>query len=370
MNLIAQYGLNYPNAYLRLIRSGDKIYTIISDSTGYPIEYQEYDYPIGKKLYAGIAVSSTRKNEFMEAVIGTIKVNGEFVSINDLEFRQIGEFPSGEVYRGDEIHTQFKLNSNGGTVYLWNKERELVNKMQFGEIGTDYSFGRSTKDEKMKLFFGKPTPAKPNGIGYASILEPPIVSLPAGWYDEPQWISLSHNDPNINIYYTLDGSEVSEHTSTRYIGASIRITRTTPLKVKSFRYGHLPSETISNTYFISDSLNLPVVSISADSTELFGEFGIFSELMVYMLKEMPVHFEFWEEKSKPTYKFQSGMRLTGETSRFLPQKLFRLYACDKYGSDKFDYPFFVKESPTCLSQALAPHSKQRHIANTYSRCFG
>ncbi len=342
--LLSEYGLNYPNAYLSIAREGDTLTLAITDSTGYIIESKAIYYPAEKSLYAGIAVSATNRERYIEAVFNNLKVNGERYDFANLQFAKIGYFPDGNAYYGGEIHANFKLSSEGETVYLWNASKKLVDELSFGVIGNDYSYGRSKSDSNIKRYFDTPTPATENGEGYISVLEPPRIALKSGWYDNAQTTSISHSDPNVEIYYTIDGSDVTKANGKRYGGELISIDSSMSIRAKAFSEGYIQSKTATNSYFVKDSFNLPVVSIVAAPDDLYGSSGVFNLNNAWAKIEKKVYFEFWEDSRSPAYTSECGIQLTGSTFKIPNQKPFRLYARDRYEGDSFNYSFFADKT--------------------------
>lgn len=115
----------------------------------------------------------------------------------------------------------------------------------------------------------------------------------------------------------------------------------------------------TNTYLIRDlgcdTHGLPVLSIAADSLDLFGyETGIFvpganydpadsTSTGNYYMKgrewERMVNMEFYESDNSGINQ-QCGLRTHGAKSRRYQQKGMRLYARQEYGKKRFKHPFF------------------------------
>ena len=115
----------------------------------------------------------------------------------------------------------------------------------------------------------------------------------------------------------------------------------------------------TNSYIIKsigcDSHGLPVVSICADSLDLFDyERGIFvpgasfdpwnpGETGNYYQTgrawERPINFEFIESDNTGVNQ-QAGVRTHGGNGRKIPQKSMKIYAREDYGKKRFNYKFF------------------------------
>lgn len=122
-------------------------------------------------------------------------------------------------------------------------------------------------------------------------------------------------------------------------------------------------EVETNTYLIRDlgcdTHGLPVLSIAADSVDLFGyEAGIFvpganfnpadsTSTGNYYMKgrewERMVNVEFYESDNSGINQ-KCGLRTHGAKSRRYQQKGLRLYARQEYGKKRFKHPFFEETS--------------------------
>lgn len=105
------------------------------------------------------------------------------------------------------LHTNFSIKAEGEPVLLTNPSGFTVNMIQPVVLQSDISYGRSPDGTGMLFFFAEPTPGSENNTQtYSEILAPPVFSRPGGFYTEDFTLTLSHPDPAVSIYYTLDGS--------------------------------------------------------------------------------------------------------------------------------------------------------------------
>lgn len=101
--------------------------------------------------------------------------------------------------------------------------------------------------------------------------------------------------------------------------------------------------------------SLPVISISMDSTDLWGDStgiyvvgkngitGYCNELIRrnYCRDwERKAFFEYYDESGRRQYAGNAGIKIHGNCSRNFPQKSFALFARGHYGNGSFEYPFF------------------------------
>jgi hypothetical protein len=105
------------------------------------------------------------------------------------------------------LHTNFSIKAEGEELLLSNPTGQIICEIAPLNLPTDISYGQSPDANGVWLYFDEPTPGQSNATqGYSEILEPPIFSHNGGFYSEELELTLSHPDPDVTIYYTLDGS--------------------------------------------------------------------------------------------------------------------------------------------------------------------
>jgi hypothetical protein len=224
-----------------------------------------------------------------------------------------------------ELHTNFAISSRGEPLILSKPDGEVVQYIDPVEIPTDISYGKVV-DSADYMFFEIPTPGKPNNThGYAEIIDyTPEFSHKSGFFYGPSFeLSLTTEDPDAEIYYTLDGSEpdincpegrIYEYTNSYPSGAKLtreatthkydspisivdrseepyeiakintrfssstqlpgsNIFKGTVVRAKAAKEGALSSETETHTFFVipegNSRYDIPVVSIVTDERHLF-----------------------------------------------------------------------------------------------------
>ena len=210
-------------------------------------------------------------------------------------------------------------------------------------------------------------------------------SAPGGFYENPFELTLSCAQQDKVIHYTTNGNTptandpiyqkpllLDAHLFSRsdiytipncpdalwYLPESVQkcIVITAALFDES---GNLSGKATTNTYLIKslgcDSHGLPVVSICADSLDLFDyERGIFVPGALFDPSnpdetgnyyehgrdwERPMNFEFYEPDNTGVNQ-KAGMRTHGGNGRKLQQKCIKIYARDEYGKKRFKHQFF------------------------------
>ncbi|CAN5417638.1 hypothetical protein BH23BAC3_BH23BAC3_17550 [soil metagenome] len=294
---------------------------------------------------------------------------------------------------GEELHTNFSISQEGEEILLSNADGGLVDEVPPTAIPTDISVGRKPDQPNEWYFFDQPTPGSANNTpGYQHLLQPPQFAISPGFYTEPQELQITHPDPDVIIYYTLDGSEPDENSllyqepitledrsaEPNYISTiptnlipsgpsawhepSSSIRKANIVRARAMREGSLNSDQIGGTWFIfpegNEKYSLPVVSLISDSSGLFGfEEGIyvpgqFGDENNFFLGnygqrgrewEREVSVEMFETDGEIAFSQHAGIRIHGGFSRRLPQKSLRMYARNHYGSQYFNYSLFPEQ---------------------------
>ncbi|HRH65390.1 MAG TPA: lamin tail domain-containing protein, partial [Bacteroidia bacterium] len=253
----------------------------------------------------------------------------------------------------DYYNAKFKLSRTGETVYLTNPSATLIDQKTYPAMGSDNSYGRKPDGTSGWCLFGTPTPGTSNNSStcynaYASI---PVFSISGGFYTSSRTLTLSTPTPGGVIRYSTNGDEPTA--SDPVFPPSMTISSTKTIRAKVFASGYLPSQAISNTYFINESITLPVFTITTDSLNLWDyNTGIY--VMGPNAETTTPYFgaNFWQDWEKPAtieyydkskirvLRFDADISIYGNYSRAKPQKSFEIKLGDKYGTGSVNYPFF------------------------------
>ncbi|MBX2966499.1 MAG: CotH kinase family protein [Cyclobacteriaceae bacterium] len=343
-----------------------------------------------------------------------------------------------------ELHTNFSISADGEAILLTHPDGTLVDMVDAVAIPSNLSYGRQPDGNGSWHYFNQPTPGATNSTatGYEALLDAPLISHPGGFYSSAFSINITA-DPEAIILYTLDGSEPDEANlggttysyknqyphnpgnpfGTLLINAPINTyTYTEPIQItdrsaqpnriagrsstydqspwyaptspiykgtvvraKAFKEGHMPSETATQTYFISPlaqtRYTLPVISLTMPENLLFGyEEGIYTAGKAFddwrtqnpggeANGGVPANYQFGGDE----YEYQGhiqifhpqegaiidqrmGMRIHGGYSRSFPIKSLRLYARGEYGKSYFEYPIFAERSSTEYKRIMLRNS--------------
>lgn len=250
------------------------------------------------------------------------------------------------------VHTNFSLDSDGESIELRNASAQVVDAMEFPKQYTNVSYGRISNGNTMG-YLVMPTPGAQNGAASGTqALAKPNLSVEAGRYTSSLNISVTHAVQDVVLRYTTDGSEPNA-SSTMYSG-SVLISSTKTLKVKAFKDGSLPSQSVAATYFINEhTFTLPVISISTSDAYLNSDLiGIYvsgtngiegnCDGARNWNQDWDRHavIEYFESTGNKKFDQHIDIRLGGACSRKFPQKSLVVKARDKYGSKVIEQKLF------------------------------
>ena len=242
------------------------------------------------------------------------------------------------------LHTSFKLSSTGEEVGIFNSALEVQNALAYQAQDTDVSWGRSMDGSSQWSWFEQPTPGASNdtSIPYEAVVHHvPHFSEVGGFKETSFFLALS--SINGQIRYTLDGTHPSLN-SELYVDPLI-LTETAFIRARVFIENQIPGPIVTHSYFFEPSFEqrkLPVFSLVTDPDFFWDpEIGIY----VQDFKpewEHPVNVEFFENdgNNQAVFNERAGIKINGQNSWVLPQKMLGIYFRGGYGSGSLDYPLF------------------------------
>lgn len=251
------------------------------------------------------------------------------------------------------VHTNFKLSASGEAIAIYAPDGTLVDSVSFGAQQTDISCGRFPNGAGEWFLFSPSSPGKQNlETAIFNKLAKPSASDAGGFFSSPATVTLSHPQQGAKIYYTLDGRTPTPKDS--LYKSPIRIDSTTVMRFKAFAEGLLPSETISQTYFINENNSLPVFSLITDPANFFsdttgiyvaGTNGIVGHCSDTPKNwnqewERPVDLQLFEIDRNKGFKVSTGVQIFGGCSRIYDMKSLAFYFRGIYGNEKLNYKLF------------------------------
>lgn len=256
----------------------------------------------------------------------------------------------------DHIHTSFKLSKTGETILLSFPDGTEADRIALPALESDFSYGRQEDADDSWNYFNEPSPGSSNNFSQPLLqASQPVFSVSQSFHDQAIHLEITASEANVNIFYTLDGSEPDEN-AILYSGAFI-IDTTTVIRAIVSGNGWVNSVERVRTYFIGEDHTLPIVALTTDPPNLYdpidGIFmlgpeadSIFPFLGANFWKEIeiPGHFEYLVDKQL-VLEYSLGLEIHGgRGARTQPMKPLRLLAKSEFGTEKFEYPFFYNKN--------------------------
>ena len=305
-----------------------------------------------------VTINSPESIELYNSSDKDINLNGYYLedkSGNKYEFKDTS-IKAGSylvVYASDnstvkdgKIYLGFKINNSKEILYLYKKSK-LIDTFNVGRVKEGISKGRNDNGD-IVVYKNITMGSKNSDKYYSGFALAPTFSINGGYVEKNTKVKLITNDDSV-IYYTTDGSTPSNK-SKKY-SDEINITSTTVIRAIAYKDNYIESEIESRTFIVGRHHDLPVVSISTDNANLYGNNGIFTKgpnakprypyygANFWKDIEVPISFEFYED-GEISLNFNAGMKVFGAWSRGEAQKSVAIYLRKKYGLQEITYPFF------------------------------
>ncbi|NOT37628.1 MAG: T9SS type A sorting domain-containing protein [Saprospiraceae bacterium] len=241
------------------------------------------------------------------------------------------------------LHTNFKL-TKFETLSLYNSTETKIDSVRLDE---KFQHSKSRIPDGGNWCFSElPSPLSSNGIMcFSSYSAKPSLSESSGFYNSSLKIMIS----GVNCKFTTDGSDPAL-TSESYVNP-ISITKTTVLKVRSFESGKLPSSTIVATYFINQTSELPVISISSAHRNLFSDGtngpAVYDKARGFTQSEKTFcHVEYFNKDKNLLFQDNASLTPVGNYSLDFGQKSLQFVFDEDWGANNEEIPnIFILDKP-------------------------
>ena len=250
-------------------------------------------------------------------------------------------------------HANFVLDPKGGTLYLSNAQKVVIDSVHYQQQYGNISFGRLGNGADWGYSI-HPSPLAVNDASACWGQPLPLqFSIPSARYSSSQTLTITSGTVGAQIRYTIDGSEPTP-TSALYT-TPINITKTTIVKAKVINSGIISGPTYTKTYFINEhTFTLPVVSISMNpvflTDNLIGIYVTGTNGLIANCLDVPKNWNRdWERASVVQILDRSGnelfsqgldAKISGKCSRNSDQKSMAFEAHSKFPERSIDYPLF------------------------------
>ena len=249
------------------------------------------------------------------------------------------------------LHTNFKISADGETLYLFDTTNTQIHSLEVNQLKRQTSVGLSVNSGQRVLFM-EPTPGTRNpDQEFIGVVDSEVTFSHFGGINSPESVVLSSSGTDETIRYSLDGS-VPDFDSPVYIDP-IPIDETQVIRASAFREYHIPGDVGSKTFLFGQQHDIAVVTLETDPKNFFDEdYGIyvfgddFEQAQPFYGAnfwedwERDVHFSFYEPDGSLGVELDAGVKIFGGWSRAREQRSLSIFARDKYGVKKIEYPLF------------------------------
>ncbi len=318
-------------------------------------------------------------------------------ALTTTERRGIEQFLAGRysLVFSQPVHTSFQLGASGESVQLTAPDGTVMDRVDFGALPRDVSYGRQPDGTGPWKLFAQPTPGQSNTTpGANELLQPVQFLTPGGFYSNSVTVTLAVTNPGAIIHYTTDGSEPgvtsATYTSPLTLGSragTAAVLAQIPtaggwqppagavfqgwvLRANAFKAGALSAGVTTHSYFITPRgrtrYSVPVVSLTTERANLFdpaiglyvpGNTGAnFSQRGTEW--ERPAFVEVFETNGLRVVAQAAQLSIHGNTSQGFPIKGLDLDAAGSPERRPFAYPFFPDRARTKFNNVLLRPSGQ------------
>lgn len=240
--------------------------------------------------------------------------------------------------RGNEPHANFKSKKEGGTLYLFNGEKQLVDSVMYPAAVIGKTWSLENGSGAAKWGFANATPYGETAGTVENVSQAVKTEFPnSGFYSAPFSIAFG-NDDEIRCE---KGGKVPTATSPLMV-SELKIDTTTVLRCATFENGAVPGNVINRTYIFEDQPTVASVFITGDPLQMFhADSGLFKNENFWGDKEIPVNIELLEAGQKVSgFNENAGLAISGNATRTWPKKSVEITFREKYGKNKLDYVLF------------------------------
>lgn len=316
--------------------------------------YNSSAKPVSLKGFALVKnTSSPRKWVFGD---DTVPANGfriVFASKRDIATPLAGEDSDSLHFRS---HTSWKLKDSGGSVFLVDENCGVLDSVSYPALDAGISWGRTSDGWK---YFASPTPEADNAKsqGFEDFVAAPVFESVGGFYRDSVVLAPPSVENEAVVRCSFDGSEPNDSTE-EMRGVKI-LKSNTVVRCAAFKEGLITNKVVTNTFFVDETVKMPVVAISVDSAFFKKHYvqtsasspgsadpdktGLFADV------EFPVHVEYFAEGSeslKKAWEADAGISLMGNYSRLERKKSVSIKMGEEYNSGWLKYPLFETRKET------------------------
>ena len=255
----------------------------------------------------------------------------------------------------------FKLDCDGGTIYLSDKNGDLITKQNYPEAMSRTDYARKTDGGDEWGWTATPTPEATNttAVFAKERLNAPVVNKGSQLFKTSLSIKVEIPE-GTTLRYTTDGS-VPTTSSSRSTTGQFSISNTTSYVFRLFQDGYLPSVPVTRSYIkTSDSYTIPIISIvgnqkyftdpkigidcDGDGTNGKTGNGQNQPRNYNMDWERPVNFSYMSPDGQMQFNQDVNIAVSGGWTRSINPRSMKLKSNKIFdGQNRFDFSFFPQK---------------------------
>ena len=255
----------------------------------------------------------------------------------------------------------FKLDCDGGTIYLNDKNGQLIVSQNYPEAMSRTAYARKTDGGDEWGWTATPTPGASNkdAVFASKRLDPPIVNLGSQLFEGSLSIQVEIPE-GATLRFTTDGSvpTTASRASTR---GTFSISNTTNYVFRLFQDGYLPSVPVTRSYIkTDDKYTIPIISIVGDQRYFTDpKIGIDCEgdgtngkpgngqdqpRNWNMDWDRPVNFSYMSPDGQMRFNQDVNISVSGGWTRQINPRSLKLKSNKVFdGQNRFDFSFFPQK---------------------------
>ena len=277
----------------------------------------------------------------------------------------------------------FKLDCDGGTVYLSDKNGQVITSLNYPEAMSRTSYARKTDGGDEWGWTATATPGATNATAVFADnrLTEPVVDKGSQLFKSSLTIKVDIPE-GTTLMYTTDGS-VPTSTSRQNKTGQFTISKTTNFVFRLFQDGYLPSVPVTRSYIkTNDTYTVPVVSIVGNEKyftdpmwgiDVEGKNGKTGNgrdndpANWNMDWDRPVNFSYISPTEGMLFNQDVNISVSGGWTRMLDPRSMKLKSNKIFdGQNRFDYSFFPQK-PYIRNKALLLRNGGNDVWQSHAR---
>lgn len=239
----------------------------------------------------------------------------------------------------DKEHVPFRLDSDGGELYLFDTTGRLIDHMEYpAQIAPDVAYGLTGDGWR---WMAAATPGESNSNAAEGLLPEPIFSL-ASRVMEPgaEPFQLTVRKPEGvkgQLCVAIGGRIPTEADAVEGESVTLEVTESMTVRAVLTCEGMVsPLPSVRSFIFLPEESELDVVNITVTPEWLYGEeVGLLATDLYKGNYRRPAYIEYFKTHDKPMFAQHTEFRFSGAVSRQSEQKSMVFYANKRFGEKRF-----------------------------------